>query len=62
MTIDKKKDASEDTVYWGNMWGWKLSYLGLALILILLGLMWMRKCQLDEGRAYDKTQIETDNE
>ncbi len=45
----KKDDSPAEDEYWGNMWGWKLSYLGLALIVLMLGLMGVRKCQLDEA-------------
>ena len=28
--------------YVGNMWGWKVSYIGLAVMLLLGGLYWYR--------------------
>ncbi len=50
----KINDQGDEDVYWGNMWGWKISYLGLALIVILLALMGWRKCEVD---AQEKTNV-----
>ena len=50
----KANDQDDEDVYWGNMWGWKISYLGLALIVILLALMGWRKCQVD---TQEKTNV-----
>lgn len=58
MTKDKSPEEEE---YWGNMWGWKLSFFGLALIVLMLGLMGVRKCQLGQTFEYP-TQIETGDE
>ncbi len=38
--IPEQKDE-----YLGNMWGWKFSFFGLALLVILMSLMAMRYCQ-----------------
>ncbi len=35
---DERKDPM-DGEYIGNIWGWKISFMGLALILILLSIM-----------------------
>ncbi len=35
---DDRKDPM-DGDYVGNIWGWKFSFIGLALIILLLGLM-----------------------
>ncbi|MCB0689505.1 MAG: hypothetical protein KDC53_23360 [Saprospiraceae bacterium] len=39
--IPEQKDE-----YLGNIWGWKISFMGLGLILFMLGLMWFRSCQI----------------
>ena len=38
-----------DGEYMGNMWGWKFSMLGLALIIGITALVWFRYSQLDES-------------
>ncbi|MBK8504981.1 MAG: hypothetical protein IPL46_23860 [Saprospiraceae bacterium] len=40
--IPEQKDE-----YLGNIWGWKTSLMGLALIVFMLGLMLFRSCQID---------------
>ena len=40
MSADKKDPY--DGEYIGNIWGWKFSFIGLALILLLLGVMLYR--------------------
>jgi len=37
-----------DGDYIGNIWGWKISYLGLALILIMLAMMIYRHIAMDK--------------
>lgn len=39
--IPEQKDE-----YLGNIWGWKISLMGLGLILFMLGLMLFRSCQI----------------
>jgi predicted MFS family arabinose efflux permease len=44
--IPEQKDE-----YLGNMWGWKFSLIGLALIVLMLLLMTYRSCQIaDEAQ------------
>ena len=38
MSKEEKKDPF-DGDYIGNIWGWKFSYLGLGMIVFLLGIM-----------------------
>ncbi|PHN03783.1 hypothetical protein [Flavilitoribacter nigricans] len=42
---EDKKDPF-DGEYIGNIWGWKFSFIGLALILLLLALMAYRHWKL----------------
>ncbi len=45
--------------YIGNMWGWKVSYIGLGLILFLGALMLYRHWQLNDWRPMtDPNQTE----
>jgi hypothetical protein len=43
----------------GNIWGWKFSFYGLALILILLGLMVYRHISL--GVPFGAPEVEVNN-
>jgi len=47
MSDNKKKkphflDDYDNGEYLGNIFGWKVSFIGLAVILLLLGLIWFR--------------------
>jgi len=44
---DDRQDPM-DGDYIGNIWGWKISYLGLALILIMLAMMIYRHIAMDK--------------
>ena len=62
---NEKKDPFDDD-YVGNIWGWRNTYYGLALILILLGLMIYRHISLGiplrDGLNQEKTeQVEKDS-
>jgi hypothetical protein len=39
--IPEQKDE-----YLGNIWGWKISLMGLGLIVFMLALMLFRSCQI----------------
>ena len=52
-----KKDNDKEPEYMGNIWGWKLSYLSLVLIDIMLGLMSARHCYL-EKHPEERVKIE----
>jgi predicted MFS family arabinose efflux permease len=49
-----------DGDYIGNIWGWKFSFIGLALLILLLGLMIYRHYALGVPIGYpeDETQQE----
>lgn len=57
---DKEKKDPFDGEYIGNIWGWKFSLFGLALIVVLGGLMVYRHLSLGipfgEGGADEKTE------
>ena len=57
-----RQDPKEEAEYWGNMWGWKISYLGLGLIILMLGLMGFRKCQLNAEEILKPEQMEITDE
>lgn len=67
MNWDKKDPFDGD--YVGNIWGWKFSLLGLALILLLLGVMWYRHTTLgvpfglqeDAGEKIEINEIEPED-
>lgn len=42
--IPEQKDE-----YLGNIWGWKISFIGLGLIIVLSLLMLYRSCQIAEN-------------
>ncbi len=42
----------------GNIWGWKFSFYGLALILILLGLMIYRHITLEVPFGSPETEVD----
>ena len=50
--IPEQKDE-----YLGNIWGWKTSFLGLGLILMMLGLMWWRSCQIKQAPAEENIEL-----
>lgn len=49
--IPEQKDE-----YLGNIWGWKISLMGLGLILFMLGLMWFRSCQIAENQKEEPVE------
>ena len=47
----------------GNIWGWKVSFLSLALILFMIALMGMRYCYLKQQGTYtDPTELQADGD
>ena len=52
------KDKKEESEYMGNIWGWKISFLSLALIILMLALMGLRYCYLQKTAPQDGNQIE----
>lgn len=47
---------NEEVEYLGNMWGWRLSFIGLGLIVFLVGIMVYRNKVL--GVTYDTSKME----
>jgi predicted MFS family arabinose efflux permease len=43
--------------YLGNMWGWKFSFIGLALLLFMLLLMGIRYYQVNIDSAGDQIEV-----
>jgi predicted MFS family arabinose efflux permease len=43
--------------YLGNMWGWKFSFVGLALLLLMLLLMGIRYYQINGDSAGDPIEM-----
>ena len=44
---DQKDPFGRDSdEYMGNIWGWKFSYISLAIILVMVLLMWYRHSNL----------------
>ena len=58
-----KNDPSKDPFdgeYIGNIWGWKFSFMGLALIVGLVVLMAYRHAQLEDAPPKNTTeQVDT---
>ena len=52
--MKKKKNPllfnEDEEVYVGNVWGWKFSFISLALILGLAILMWVKHCELEKKK------------
>jgi len=43
------KNIDEESEYIGNIWGWKMSYISLAIILIMFAILGMRYCYLKQN-------------
>jgi len=56
MTTDKKNDNGD--VYIGNVWGWKWSYISLAIILIVMLIAVCRYIVIQPEHLIDPEQIE----
>ncbi len=62
-------EEEEETEYIGNIWGWKFSFISLAIILATMGLMMVRYYTMDnppdsifffpEQPGADTTQTDT---
>ena len=58
---DEMEDKKSEDDYLGNIWGWKVSFLSLALILFMLALMGMRYCYLKQQGTYTHpTEVQTE--
>jgi len=51
----EKKDPM-DGEYLGNIWGWKISYIGLAVILFFVGVIIYREMTVGEERRQEMKQ------
>lgn len=64
--MDSKKKSTtennEEDEYMGNMWGWKFSLFGLGLMILLFGLMLVRKCQVEAETGEKIELFETSKE
>ncbi len=61
---NEKKSTTEENEdeYIGNMWGWKFSLFGLALMILLFALMLVRKCQVEAETGEKIELFETSKE
>jgi predicted MFS family arabinose efflux permease len=62
MTQDPQKEEKKDPFdgeYIGNIWGWRVSFIGLAVILFFVGLMIYRFQTLDpsERGEFEDTEL-----
>ena len=57
MSNQEKKDPF-DGEYMGNIWGWKFSLWGLALIVLLSGIALYRHITLDVPFGMEKSEME----
>jgi len=58
--FNKYRDSEGEEEYLGNIWGWKVSFIGLGLLLFLIGLYAYRihyHPQLIEEPPKDKIEI-----
>jgi predicted MFS family arabinose efflux permease len=55
--LDDRKDPM-DGEYIGNIWGWKFSFIGLALLILLLGLMIYRHYSLGVPIGYPEEEAQ----
>lgn len=63
MDNEKKSTTKEnEDEYIGNMWGWKFSLFGLALMILLFALMLVRKCQVEAETGEKIELFETSKE
>ncbi|MDH3650406.1 MAG: hypothetical protein OEQ53_12040 [Saprospiraceae bacterium] len=57
------EDKKSDDEYMGNIWGWKISFLSLALLLVMLSIMGMRYCYLQQQEiVIEQMQKETNGD
>ena len=54
---DKQGDEN-DGLYIGNIWGWKWSYISLAIILIVMSMAVCRYIVVQPDQLIDPNQIE----
>ena len=52
-----KEDLEENPDYLGNIWGWKFSYISLAIIVVASIIALPRSCQYKESNT-EAEQIE----
>jgi len=52
-----RKDFKDEQGYVGNIWGWKFSLFSLILILVMLSVMGIRYCYLEQSSQEDTTEI-----
>lgn len=52
------EDAARHT-FGGNIWGWRFSLLGLGLILLMLGIMFLRYMTMPEVAQIARPNIDT---
>ncbi len=55
--FNKYRDAEGDEEYLGNIWGWKVSYIGLGIIVFFLALYLYRINTLSEKQVLPSTTI-----
>lgn len=58
------REQQEEWEYIGNIWGWKFSFIGLAVIVSLCLFMWYRYTQLEvkpDNFFAPKNEIATDS-
>ena len=56
--LKNKHEEKHDGEYLGNIWGWKISYVGLVLILLFLALIAYRHITMDVPLGMDDPTAE----
>jgi hypothetical protein len=58
MVENPRENTDKEEDYIGNIWGWKISYISLAVIVLLLSIMGLRYCTMDPGSRTQPEEIE----
>jgi hypothetical protein len=56
--MSEKQGDENDDLYIGNIWGWKWSYISLAIILIVMSMAVCRYIIVQPDQLIDPDQIE----
>jgi hypothetical protein len=56
--MSEQNGSEKDDLYIGNIWGWKWSYISLAIILIVMSMAVCRYIIVQPDQLIDPEQIE----
>ncbi len=56
--MSEQKGGEKNDIYIGNIWGWKWSFISLAIILIVMSMAVCRYIIVQPDQLFDPDQIE----